>query len=89
MPISSTTAVSAQGISAYPSPSVDHDVEPASEIAGFDQTRLLDVQVAPKFSDVAGGLDVVLRDGDLALFVDNERRADHALTVLPYIFFSP
>ena len=29
-----------------------------------------------------GGLDVVLRVGDLALLVDDERRADHALNGL-------
>src|SRR5271154_4699008 len=42
----------------------------------------LDRQVAAQFGHVAGGLDVVLRFGDLALLVNDERRADHALNGL-------
>lgn len=36
-------------------------------------------QVAPKLSDVAGGLDVVLRDDDLSVFIDDEGGPDHPL----------
>ena len=43
------------------------------------RTNPLDLQLAPQFRDVTSGLDVVLRDGDLALLVDDERRADDAL----------
>src|SRR5947209_17302619 len=39
-------------------------------------------QIAAQFGHVSGGLDVVLRYGDLALFVDDEGRTDHALNGL-------
>ena len=41
-----------------------------------------DGQVAPQLGDVPGGRDVVLRHRDLALLVDDERRADDALNGL-------
>src|SRR3954467_11349903 len=41
--------------------------------------RGVEAEVAPQLAHVAGGLDVVLRQLDLALPVDDERRADHAL----------
>ena len=41
-----------------------------------------DGQVAAQLGDVPGGLDVVLRHRDLALLVDDERRADDALNGL-------
>ena len=39
----------------------------------------VEAEVLAQLGDVAGGLDVVLRQLDLAVLVDDERRADHAL----------
>ena len=41
--------------------------------------RPAEPEVLAQLGDVAGGLDVVLRELDLALLVDDERRADDAL----------
>src|SRR5580698_1658307 len=66
--------------------------EPASETqppgqatplvsAGFDLdvdlALSLELEVPEQLGDMAGGLHVVERVGDLALRVDDERRADH------------
>ena len=54
-------------------------------LGGTDGDRGLGVefQVPAKFGDMPGGPDVVLRDGNLAVGVDNDGGADQALVVLP------
>src|SRR4051795_11561960 len=42
----------------------------------------VELEVAAQLGDVAGGLDVVLREEDLAVLVDDDRGADDALDQL-------